>query len=443
MTKLQLVRLIATREIRDRVRSKPFLMSTAFTLLLILAVSILPGVLSNDEPPRFDVGLSGVGADQLAERLPLLSAAIDPNVKLDIRRVEDAAEADRLVTKGDLDVAVVDGQIIVEKELSPRLGLLLQESNRQLKTESALAAAGVGNEVAGRVLRPEPLPVQPLDAPTEAEDSRRGLVTIGSVLLYIQLLTYGYWVAGGVVEEKSSRVVELLLSKARPSQLLAGKVIGIGLLGFVQLIAFVVIGLVTASLANTVELPPGTTRAAVEVVAWFVLGFALYSCLSAVAGALASRAEELQSTMTPLTVVTMASFFAASTSAGDPSSVIAKVATFVPFSAPMVLPIRTTAGAIGLPAIALSVAIVLASIVAAMALAARAYSGGALHVRGQLSLRKALVASRDEAVTASSIPATSAARRAAGNRILDAAPMEVPDPADLRTELDELHGRRG
>jgi ABC-2 type transport system permease protein len=197
-------------------------------------------------------------------------------------------------------------------------------------------------------------------------------------------------VASGVVEEQVSRVVEILLAKAPPGQLLAGKVIGIGVVGLVQLVAFVVIGLTAANLSGTLELPPGTLGASLQTIAWFVLGFAFYSCLFAVGGAMASRVEELQSTTTPLTFLAVGSFFAAMVTGGDPNGPVATVATFVPFSAPMVLPIRVAAGEVGLGTVLVSVGIVLVSIAAVMALAARVYAAGVLHLRGQLKLRNAL-----------------------------------------------------
>ena len=149
-------------------------------------------------------------------------------------------------------------------------------------------------------------------------------------------------------------------------------------------------GLTTASVAGSVELPPETISVAVQVVGWFVLGFAFYSCLFAVGGALASRVEELQSTTTPIALVAMASFFVALGSGDEPSGPVARVATFVPFSAPLILPIRIAAGEVGAGTIAVSVAIVLASIVGAIALAARVYGNGALQLRGPLKLRHAL-----------------------------------------------------
>jgi len=400
MTRLAVVRLIAGREIRERIRSKAFRISTGVSLAFILAVAILPGALSDDGPTTYDIGVFGAQAERLAARLPVVASTGD-NLAVDVRRLADVDEGRRLVESGDLDAAVGDGKVIVERELGFRLGFLVQEANRQVVGEAALAGAGVQGEVAGRVLMPRPLEVSALDPESEAEADRKGLVFVGTILLYGQLLGFGYWVASGVVEEKASRVVEILLAKARAGQLLAGKVIGIGVVGLAQLVTFVIIGLITASVSGSVDLPAETISVAFQVVGWFVLGFAFYACLFAVGGALASRVEELQSTTTPLTFLAMGSFFAAITTGGDPSGPVAKVATFIPFSAPMVLPIRVAAGEVVLGHVLLSVAIVLVSIVAVMALAARVYAGGVLHLRGQLKLRNALRAGRGDEQPAS------------------------------------------
>jgi len=401
MNRLQLIRLVARREILERSRSKAFLISSGVSLLFILAAAILPGVLSNDDPTTYDVGVFGSRSAPLADRLPEVARLTGDEANVKIRTIGDDAEARRLVGSGDLDAAVGDGPVIVDQELGDRLGLLLQEANRQVVVEAELAGAGVGGEVAGRVLQPAPLEVLPIDPQSEGESQRRALVTIGTVLLYGQLLGFGYWVASGVVEEKASRVVEILLAKAPASQLLAGKVIGIGLMGLAQLVAFVIVGLTTASVAGSVDLPPETVSVAVQVVGWFILGFAFYSCLFAVGGALASRVEELQSTTTPITLIAMVSFFVAIGSGDDPSGPVARIATFVPFSAPLILPVRIAAGEVGLGTVAFSVAIVLASIVGSIALAARVYANGALQLRGPIKLRHALRA-RDAGAAAPS-----------------------------------------
>jgi ABC-2 type transport system permease protein len=389
VTRFQVIRLVAGRELRERLRSKAFRISTGVSLAFILAVAILPGVLSDDGPTTYDVGVFGEGSAELAARLPVVAGLID-SVAVDVRRLADEAEGRRLVASGDVDAAVGDGRVIVDKELGDRLGFLVQEANRLVGGEAALAGAGVTGEAAGRILLPEPLAVVPLDPESKEESDRRGLVSFGTILLYGQLLGFGYWVASGVVEEKASRVVEILLAKAPSAQLLAGKVIGIGVVGLAQLLGFVAIGLTTASVAGSVELPPATLWVAAQVVAWFVLGFAFYSCLFAVGGALASRVEELQSTTAPLSMRAMGSFFAAIVAGGDPGGPVARVATFLPPSAPMILPIRIAAGEVGTGTVLLSVAIVLLSILGVMALAARVYARGALQLRGPLKLRNAL-----------------------------------------------------
>lgn len=389
MTRLGTIRLVAGREIRERLRSKAFRISAGVMLAFVLAVAIVPGVVGDDGPTIYDVGVYGADAGALAARLGDV-AALDDGVEIDVHRLAGRDEGRRQVDAGALDAALGDGEVIVEEDLRGRLGIILQEANRRVVTEAALARAGIGSEAAAPILAPAPLAVRALDPDSEADTTKEGLVFVGTILLYGQLLGFGYWVSSGVVEEKASRVVEVLLAKAPPNQLLAGKILGIGVVGLAQLVGFVLVGLLAATVTGSVELPPETPAIAAQVIGWFVLGFALYSCLFAVAGAIASRAEELQSTTTPLTFLAMGSFFAAITAGGDPGGPVAQVATFVPFSAPMVLPLRIAAGEVTPWAVAGSVALVVVSIVVAVRIAGRVYAGGAMHLRGQLKLRQAL-----------------------------------------------------
>ena len=123
-----------------------------------------------------------------------------------------------------------------------------------------------------------------------------------SFLLYGQLLVYGFWVAMGVVEEKSSRVVEVLLAAIPPRALIAGKIIGLGLLGLAQFALLGVVGLAIAAATGAIELDSTKVGILAIVLVWFLLGFALYAGLFAMAGVLVSRQEDVQSTTTPLTI---------------------------------------------------------------------------------------------------------------------------------------------
>ncbi len=170
---------------------------------------------------------------------------------------------------------------------------------------------------------------------------------VGVILLFIAIFTFGTWVLTGVVEEKQSRVVEVVLSTIEARDLLIGKVLGIGLLGLLQLVVMVAVGLGAGVAGGRFSLPPTTASAVVMLFVWFILGYAFYSTALGVLGALASRMEEASNASSPITFVAMAAyFFSLLVALNDPAGVAARIATFVPPVAPMVVPLRAALGAI-------------------------------------------------------------------------------------------------
>jgi ABC-2 type transport system permease protein len=394
----RVVALVARREIRERVRSRAFLVSTLISVAVLAAVVVIVGVVAgDDDPTSYDLGVVGERPAAVAASMEALVAGGDGlggEVEITAERYADEIVAERAVRDGDIDAALVGTAVVVDSDIEPQLAALVEAADREVTVAEALAAAGADEADIRAATEARALTLDEL-SPGDPDEDRSQLAFIGTILLYGQLLGFGYWVASGIVEEKASRVVELLLAKTTSGRLLAGKVLGIGVVGFVQLVAFVGAGLGMAAATGSIDLPPGTGRVAVEVVAWFVLGFALYACLFAVGGAIASRPEELQSTTLPITLVAMAAFFAAVFAGGDPGGVVARVATFVPPAAPLVLPVRAAAGELPLWEAAVGVSLVLATIAVAVPLAARIYAGGALFTRGPLKVRAALARATD------------------------------------------------
>ena len=188
-------------------------------------------------------------------------------------------------------------------------------------------------------------------------------------------------------------MVELLLAKIRPRALLTGKIVGVGILGLAQLALYMVVGLIAASATGSIDLPPGVGGAFGLVLGWFLMGFAIYSALFAMSGAVASRAEELQNTTSPITFLIMAGYFGTFAAIGDAGGLMARIMSWVPFWSPLVMPVRMASG--GVPAWeALAViALDLLTVAVVVRLAARIYSGGALRTRGRIKLKEALAAS--------------------------------------------------
>ena len=305
-----------------------------------------------------------------------------------------AADADAALEDDSLDAVVTDGQIRSKDELDDELVTLLQSANREVEAAAALEQAGVSDDEAQRALAPPPLQVSTIEPIDEEEDGKAGVAFFAILILYGQLLTYGYWVAAGVVEEKASRVVEVILSTIRPKHLLAGKVIGIGLLGLANLLLTVGIGLGVAQATGALDVDGEILGAAALALAWFVVGYAFYACAFACAGALVPRQEELQSSMTPLTLTILVAFFVAFAVLEDPDGTLAHVTAFIPMTAPMTMPPRIVTGDAPTWEIVASLAVTIGASIALIPLAARIYAGGILRTGSSLKLREAWRAAR-------------------------------------------------
>jgi ABC-2 type transport system permease protein len=196
-------------------------------------------------------------------------------------------------------------------------------------------------------------------------------------------------VATGVIEEKSSRVVEVLLSTIRARQLMAGKIAGIGTLGLLQLVLIAVFAVTLATVTGAIDIPADSLSAAVLTVGWFVLGFSFYAALFAVAGALVSRMEELQNAIVPINLVVFASFFISIGAVQDPDSTIAKVASLLPISSALAMPVRMVLGSATGWEVGAAIAIVVGSTAFLVPLAGRIYAGAILRTGAKVKLRDA------------------------------------------------------
>jgi ABC-2 type transport system permease protein len=395
------IKLTARRELVERtLRDRSFLISTLVTLAILFAIIFVPRLFGSDDPKEFDVGLVGPASAPLGDTLAAQGQAVGVQIRL--QRPASAAEAEAAVRDGKLDLAVVDGrELVAEAEADEQLNVLVQSASRIVRAQETLQGAGVGQGEIQSALAPPPLPVRSLEPVDENARSKRTIATVAVFVLYGQLIGYCFAVAMGVVEEKSTRVVEVLLAAVRPVQLLAGKIIGIGLVGLLQLTVVGVVGLAVATASNTISLPPDAAGTIGSVLLWFLLGYAFYSSLFAVAGAIVSRQEELQNTATPLNLLMIASFFIAfSSSVGGGDTTLSKVSSFLPPVAPLVMPLRIAGGDATMWEVALSLGIMLASIVAVVLLAARLYEGAILRTGARVKLRDAWRSARRQPAAA-------------------------------------------
>ncbi|MFI6604546.1 ABC transporter permease [Nonomuraea sp. NPDC050536] len=359
--------LVARREITTRIRTRAFVIGLLVTIVLVGAVAFAPKVFGG--PDSFTLGTVN------SQKLPLQ----DPGAKIEWKSFPDEAAAKKAVLAGDADAVLVDGtKVISDGELDSKLAVLLQSANREVK----LGAAGV---------KIPPLALESVGQDTRYQSARTGIAVVLVVLLFMLLIGQAMMVAMGVVEEKGSRIVEILLTSVRPWQLLGGKIIGLGALGLINLSAVLVVGLTASKISGTaVDFPPGMFGIVAGVLAWFVLGYAFFATLAAALSSLVSRQEEVSNVMSPLTMLIMASYFAAFYATFQPTGTLAQVLSFIPPFSSMVMPVRMAAVDVPLWQVGVAAVLMLVAVAGVLSIGARIYQRAVLRTGARVKLSDVL-----------------------------------------------------
>lgn len=293
---------------------------------------------------------------------------------------------------GELDAAVVAAggsyQVIVDSSLEPSLRAVLETAIRRQALSTALADQGI--DPASITATGPPLRVDALNPPQPGAGERIAIAAVVVILLYLQLLTFGIAVAMGVVEEKTSRVVEVLLSTIRPWQLLLGKVLGIGAAGLLQLTVVGAIGLGAGSAIGAITLTGTAVSVFLASLGWFLLGFLFFAVLYAAAGSLVSRQEEINAVTTPMTILILIPFLIAFNSLEDPGGGLAATLAWAPPFSPILMPIQQAAGTSDIVLTILAVALMLAVTAVFTWLGGRIYANAVLRTGSRVKLRDAL-----------------------------------------------------
>jgi len=387
----RVIALVARRELVSRARTKSFIISNVIILVVILGGTIAASVFGDDSGSHPKLGLVGSAASLAG---PLSLTASKGGNPVDTSAVADEAAARSKVATGDLDVALVPKgngyAAIVEAKLPNDLRAIIDSAVSQQAVSSALRAKGVDPATLAQAASRAPVTVDSVNPPSPDSDQRTALAFIAMLLMFFQLLMFGLYVAMGVVEEKSSRVVEVLLATIKPLHLLCGKVLGIGAIGLAQLAAYGVVGLGAGLGTGLVTVTGLAVGVFASVLGWFILGFAFFAMSYAAAGSLVSRQEDVNSAATPITMVIMIGYVLAQVTVADPGGTAASIASWIPPFSAMLMPIRIAAGTTSTAQILGSVLLMLAATAALAVLAARIYESSVLSTGTRVSWSSAL-----------------------------------------------------
>ena len=384
---LRQVWLVAAREMRERSRSRAFRASLLVMLLVVVGMIVVPALLEGRDGPK-DVGLTGAVPAELAAVLEAQGQAVETPLRL--HRFDTLGAGQQAVRDGDVDVLLVDARRLEwQRSTDEQLRALVTGAIQLVAVRERAAAAGISPDDLAAVVAPVPVEEVELGRVAGRSPDDEAAAFVMTVLLFIAISTYGNLVLTGVVAEKASRVVEVLLARMPARRLLAGKVAGIGLLGLAQVALTAVVGLVAMAAVGTVDIPAARGGVVAWAVVWFVLGYAVYAVAYGTLGSLASRTEDAQTVAGPVIAVLLVCYFASFAAIGSPETGWATFLSYFPATAPMAMPNRIAMGAAAWWEPVVAVAVSVAAIDGLIRLGGRVYSGAVLHSGPTLKLRDA------------------------------------------------------
>jgi len=378
--------LVARREIFIKFADKGFIIGTILTLAIIAA--FLGYTVYTEERTSSYTVVTTTADASMGESLAAAAGEIDEKVEITTNTVADDAEAEALVRAGDADGFLhrSDGGWVLTTETgeSGLLGVTQQAVRGAVIDQQARDLGTTAADLeAGSVVSPHFL---------IGDAERAGLAgAIGfamALLFFMAALMYGLQIANSVVEEKQNRIVEIIATSIPLRHLLAGKVLGNTVMAILQIVLYIGAGLIGLSFTQYGSFLPAIGGPVAWFVLFFTTGFVALAALWAVAGSLASRMEDLQSTSAPLTYLVMGVYFASFLLSGT-----AKViASFIPPLSAVLMPMRILEGDVPLwqPLLALGLMLVFAA--ATIVFGERLYRRSLLQSGGRVSLKKAWAA---------------------------------------------------
>lgn len=379
-------RLVAEREITTRVREKSFILSTAFTVVVIVA-AIVAASFFQDRPSTKDVAVVGAEARAVVSAASKTPVAESDNLTLKSKVVDDVDAARAAVRDGSVDAALVPGdtgfRLIGEKSVDDTVEQAVTAAAARLTLEQNAAAQSVdladlesGTATTTQLLEPAP----------ENAGARQAAAFVMVILFFLTALGFGMTIAQSVTQEKESRVVEILAAAVPIRALLWGKIAGNTVLALGQVLLMVAAAIVSAAFAGQGNLLADLGPALAWYIVFFVLGFGALSTLWAVAGALASRQQDLTSTTLPAQMLLMIPYFL--TFAGGDA--VREVVSMVPIVSTIIMPGRMAEGSVPAWQIGVAIGGTLVAAVLLVRLGTAIYERALLRTGQKLGYREAL-----------------------------------------------------
>jgi ABC-2 type transport system permease protein len=386
--------LVAGRELRERFRGRVFRVGTLLMLIVVCLAIVIPTLDHGTTSPTV-VGV--VGTTTAAVKADIRAAAASTDDAMTFVSESNVAAVHRDLRSGRIDLALIGStSLVVNRAISSTdssdTAQLAHALAQNLGITKAFEAAGLTRSQSSELQAAKPIRILSLEgAPTSKKAPDLGLPLIGLILTFVMLTQYNTWILIGVMEEKSSRVVEVLLAAVRPVRLLTGKVLGIGLVAFSQATLIVVVALIVAKAVGSNILHNSAPLVLGSTLLWLVLGYAFYCWVYAAAGSMAERQDQVQSLAFPLSLPVIVGYiYSLTTLETGNVSPFFKILAYFPPTSPFAMPALVGLRDVNWWQFTLSVGLSLVGTVLMARLAARIYRRAILRTGRKLRFREVL-----------------------------------------------------
>ncbi|RSL33354.1 ABC transporter permease [Salibacterium salarium] len=401
-----------------RIKTKSFLITTAITIVLILLAGNFQTLMNLFGEENTQVIAVKDESDEVLDGLKEQINTTGSNIELEAFSGSNEEAVNHVQEEeyaGFLEISLRNGlpqAHYYSMQGNPSsITETIQQAMQPVKLTMAADKSGVDPSVIESIASPVSFETTALEENAKsAEDmsSARGLVYVMLFLLYISVIMYGNMIAMDVANEKSSRVMEILVSSVSPVTQMFAKIFGIALLGLTQFITIILAAYFmvqfkqeefTGGVFDYFGLQAAAASTFIYALVFFLLGYLLYATLSAMLGSLVSRTEEVNQLMAPVIYLIMIAFFIAMFGLSSPDNSLITITSFIPFFAPMIMFLRVTMLHVPIWEIMLSFGLIIATIAMLAIIGAKVYKGGVLMYGKSNSLKdlkKALQLSKRE-----------------------------------------------
>lgn len=398
---------------KDAVRKKAFIISTVIMLAVVLALCFVPRIASLFSAEEEDISAAEPaqaasvcyyvdGQSAVPGGIEALAAAIKDTRFIAGNPEDKDAYKDEISgdsSKSLVEVSLQDGapaiMVTTKDFMSGISSTAVSEALTKAYVSGVLAQKGLDEQTIA--LAQTELPVG-TEAVGNMNISGYAIGIMLTLLIFFAIYYYGYGVSMSVATEKTSRVMETLVVSAKPSKILIGKVLAMGALGLLQFAGILLFGAGCYSVlvpgdfslfGMPLTLSAFTVPSALLIVLYFILGYTLYAVMNSVCGATVSKIEDLNSAMMPVMLIALLSFYLGYFSAlsSGSSGLLQKIAMYVPFSSPFIMPFKLLNGDVAAMDVVISVALLIVAIIAITAVSIRIYSASVLHYGNRMKLK--------------------------------------------------------